>query len=113
MKKIIAAFLLVLAMVFSVPAQAQSELDLNRDVKEKFVPVSNFYVGRVVGIKTYLSIRERPSVNSREIMRIPNGAKLTLLASGDPNWFYVTSVKFNSGEYYDVSGYVSARYVQI
>ena len=116
MKKVFAAFLLVLAMAFSVPVQAQSDFDLNRDFNNQFTFKSTIYGGRVVGIRTYLSIREEPSVYSREIMRIPNGADLTLRFTGDQNWWQVISVRFNGREYSNPApaiGWVSAKYVQI
>ena len=40
MKKVAAAFLLVLAMALVSPVQAQSDFDLNRDFDSQLVPVS-------------------------------------------------------------------------
>ena len=114
MKKMVAAFLFVLAIFCVSPVQAQSDFDLNRDFNEKLVPVSYIYGGRVVGIRTYLSVRARPSVNSREVMRISNGARLSLRYFGDQDWWQVLSIDGNDYGYgVDGIGYVSARYIQI
>jgi len=113
-KKFFAAMLLTVAMIFSTASvQAQSDFDLNKDFNSKLVPVSNIYSGRVVGISTYLSVREQPSVNSREIMRIPNGTELYLRVYSN-DWWQVLKINGNS---YGVRpgdgiGYVSARYVR-
>jgi len=119
MKKFFAALTLFSAIIFATaPAQAESNFDLNTDFNSQTVFKSYIYGGRVVGISTYLSIREYPNVNSREIMRIPNGAELSLRFTGDQNWWQVLSVTFNGRTYSnrnDVAagiGWVSAKYVQ-
>ena len=112
-KKFLATILLVGAIFATVPVQAESDFDLNKDFQSKLQPVTYIYSGRVVGISTYLSVRERPSVNSREIMRIPNGTEL-YLRFHDNDWFQV--LKINGNDYgiepgYCI-GYVSSRYVR-
>ena len=114
LKKIFAVMMLAVAMLFATaPVQAQSDFDLNKIFNSKLLPVSYIYSGRVVGISTYLSVREQPSVNAREIMRIPNGAELSLRVYSN-DWWQVLKINGNS---YGVRpgdgiGYVSARYVQ-
>ena len=114
MKKFFSAMILAVAIIFvSSPVQAENNFDLNKNFKTQLQPVTYIYEGRVVGISTYLSVRERPSVNSREIMRIPNGSRLTLRFFGDQDWWEVLTI---NGNYYGVNpgdgiGYVSARYV--
>lgn len=119
MKKILSAVLLAAVLaVLPVSVQAEASFDLNRDFNSKFVPVSTIYSGRVVGISTYLSLRESPSEYSEEVMRIPNGAKLTLRHNPrayENGWWEVLSVTFNGRTYekgmgYGI-GYVSVRYV--
>ena len=114
MKKFFSAMILAVAIIFvSSSVQAENNFDLNKNFKTQLQPVSYIYEGRVVGISTYLSVRERPSVNSREIMRIPNGSRLVLRFFGDQDWWEVLTI---NGNYYGVNpgdgiGYVSARYV--
>ena len=114
MKKIFSAILLAALIFSTVPVGAEIHFDLNKNFSEKVLPLSYIYGGRVVGISTYLSVREQPSANSREIMRIPNGTKLTLRFFGNQEWWAVLSI---NGSTYGVQpgveiGYVSARYVQ-
>ena len=115
MKKLLSVMLIAIAIIFAnSPVQAQSDFDLNKNFKSQLQPVSYIYNGRVVGISTYLSVREQPSVNSREIMRIPNGSQLVLRFFGDQDWWEVLTI---NGNYYGVNpgdgiGYVSARYVR-
>ena len=114
LKKFLSMMLLLAGVIFAtVPVQAQSDFDLNKDFNAQLQPVTNIYSGRVVGISTYLSVRERPSVNSREIMRIPNGTELYLRVH-DNDWFQV--LKINGNDYGirpgDYIGFVSRRYVQ-
>ena len=55
MKKIFAA--MFLALIFATaPVQAQTNFDFNQNFNEKIQPLSYIYGGRVVGIKTFLSI---------------------------------------------------------
>lgn len=110
MKKYFSFILVALAMFATTPVQAQSDIDLNKNFNERFVQVTYIYGGRVVGISTYLSVRERPSVNSREVMRLPNGTTLTLRFIGDQNWWQIVAI---NGNYCDGIGYVSARYISI
>ena len=112
MKKIFAVIVgLVILVNFSV-CQAENNFDLNKNFNSQFQPVSVIFFG-VVKVKTYLSLREQPNVNSREIMRIPNGSRLVLRFFGDQDWWEVLTI---NGNYYGVNpgdgiGYVSARYV--
>ena len=59
---------------------------------------------QVVGIRTYLSIREYPTINSRELARIPNG---TILSDegGRANGF--ASVSYNG-----IYGWASLTYLR-
>ena len=94
--------------------QAESDFDLNKDSNAKFQPTAHNIIGRVVGIKTYLSLRERPTVNSREIMRIPNGAELNYFDYyDDEDWYSVNSVTFGGRTYkFDYTRcYVNSKYV--
>ena len=113
LKKIFAVMLLAGTIFATAPVQAQSDFNLNKDFNAKLQPVTYIYSGRVVGISTYLSVREQPSVNSREIMRIPNGTELYLRVHNN-DWFQV--LKINGNDYGirpgDCIGYVNARYVQ-
>ena len=105
MKKFLSVVILSVIIIFSTaPVQAESF---------DFVPLSSIYSGRVVNIKTYLSIRERPNVNSREVMRIFNGDRLELREDA-PGWWQVLSVNGNNfGRRAGVAiGYVNANYVQ-
>jgi len=132
MKKILSAVIMFCVMIFSANCQAESDFDLNKNFNEKLQPTANFFIGRVVGIKTYLSIRERPTVNSGEIMRIPNGTALVLndvvYDDGYGNWihndeWYEVQNIFMNGRWYNstdngrvpanigVIGYVSSKYV--
>ena len=114
LKKIFSAGILIAVLIFvSSPVQAENNFDLNKNFKSQLQPVTYIYEGRVVGISTYLSVRERPSVNSREIMRIPNGTELYLRVH-DNDWFQV--LKINGNDYGirpgDYIGFVSRRYVR-
>lgn len=98
MRKLVALFLVV-GVIFSA----------------SLVHASYIYSGTVVNIQTYLSIREQPDVNSPEIMRIPNGTRLSLRYTGNKDWWQVLSVNGNS---YNVSpgdaiGWASATYIQV
>ena len=119
MKKLLTTMTLVAAMtVANAPAQAESnfDFDLNTDFGSQIVFKSYIYGGRVVGIRTYLSLREYPNVNSRELMRIPNGAELSLRYTGNQDWWQVLAVTFNgqtyTNDYSSGIGWVSAKYVQ-
>ena len=106
MKKFFAvAFLLATMILSTVSVQAENF---------EFTPLSYIYGGRVVNIKTYLSVREYPNVNSREIMRIPNGAELSLHFTGNQDWWQVLSINGNTYGVRagDAIGWVSARYVR-
>ena len=61
---------------------------------------------QVVGIRTYLSIREYPSVNSRELARIPNGTILDTYDS-QRGW----DVGFVPVIYRGIWGYAAERYL--
>ena len=84
MKKFLSAILFALTIVTVAPAQAHSDVGLNQNFNERLAPMSYIYGRRVVGISTYLSVRERPNVNSAEVLRFCDGI-----------------------------GYVSARYIRI
>ena len=117
MKKILSVIVgLVILVNFSV-CQAENNFDLNKNFNSQFQPVSVIFSG-VVKVKTYLSLREQPNVNSREIMRIPNGAEIMFRESRLPSeWLEVISVSFNGTTYTtdNVSrvGYVNKNYVEV
>ena len=117
MKKIFVAIVgLVIFVNFSV-CQAENNFDLNKNFNSQSQPVSVIFSG-VVKVKTYLSLREQPNVNSREIMRIPNGATIMFRESRLPTeWLEVISVSFNGTTYTtdNVSrvGYVNKNYVEV
>lgn len=60
---------------------------------------------QVVGIRTYLSIREYPTVNSRELARVPNGTYLSWGGAADSNGF--VSVYYNG-----IYGWASRTYLR-
>ena len=70
---------------------------------------------QVVGIRTYLSIREEPNIYSRELARVPNG---TLL---EP-WLYYSSFRgysvahftngFSGVIYRGMTGWAADRYLE-
>ena len=110
MKKFLSAILFALTIVTVAPAQAHSDVGLNQNFNERLAPMSYIYGGRVVGISTYLSVRERPNVNSREVLRIPNGTELTLRFCRNQDWWQVVAI---NGNFCDGIGYVSAKYIRI
>jgi|GEM_PF-2526700 len=91
MKKIFAT-LLLMATLFVTGVQA--------NVAEAAI--------QVVGIKTYLSIRERPNVNSRELARVPNGTIFYEIFDDQR----AAAAGFFAIKYKGIYGYVSERYVR-
>ena len=91
MKKLLSVVLIAVALIF-VGAQNNS------------AEARGDNCWQVVGIRTYLSIREYPTVNSRELARVPNGTWLGE-AGGISNGFaYV---------YYDgIYGWASLTYLR-
>ena len=91
MKKLLSVMLLAIAIIF-VGGQ------------NNFAEARNDGFWMVTGIRTYLSIREYPTVNSRELARVPNGTWLGE-AGGISNGFaYV---------YYDgIYGWASLTYLR-
>ena len=65
---------------------------------------------QVVGIRTYLSIREEPTIYSRELARVPNGTMLG--ADRDDAAFYPRNgfVHVNYG--YNSWGWAAERYLR-
>ena len=98
MRKILALFLFVGVMVAAASVHA-----------------SYIYSGTVVNIQTYLSIREGPGVDYKEIMRVPNGTRLGLRYTGTPDWWQILSVNGNSYNVRpgDAIGWASASYIEI
>ena len=89
MRKVIVATFLAFALVFIAGQSNQAEAEAGSD-------------GWVVNIRTYLSIREYPTVYSRELARVPNGTYLYVLnRKGD--FYYV--------EYNGIYGYAHCAYV--
>ena len=111
MRRVFVLVLLVFTMAFTAPVQAQSNFEFNNDFSnDKFanLTASVAYYGYVVNIRTFLSLRESPSIYSRELARIPNGTRLTVM-------FFENS---NTGDFYRVryngmSGYAHKNYIQI
>ena len=89
MKKLLSVMLLAVAIIF-VGAQNNSAEARGQALK-------------VVGIRTYLSIREYPTTYSRELARIPNGTIL-LDTYGRENGF--ASVNYNG-----IYGWASLTYL--
>ena len=63
---------------------------------------------QVVGIRTYLSIRESPSVYSRELARVPNGTIFYEIFDDQR----AAAAGFFAIRYNGIYGYVSSRYVR-
>ena len=63
---------------------------------------------QVVGIRTYLSIRESPSVYSRELARVPNGTIFYEVFDDQR----AAAAGFFAIRYRGIMGYVSSRYVR-
>lgn len=59
----------------------------------------------VVVADPYLRLRADKTTNSADLMHIPNGTRLDLEASGDPDWFKTT--------YGGQTGYVSSKYIKL
>ena len=120
MKKICAALMFAICILSvnfcSASLQIEYNFDWNKDFNSKLQPLSAMFTGRVVGVSTYLSLRERPTVNSRELMRIPSGARLYLRYDLNPDWWEVVSVTFNGRTYQDDGtmgiGWISSKYVK-
>ena len=91
MKKILSMALLVVAL-FIVGMQA--------NVAEAAI--------QVVGVKNYLSIRERPNVNSRELARVPNGTVFYEIFDDQR----AAAAGFFAIKYNGIYGYVSEKYVR-
>lgn len=65
---------------------------------------------RVVGIRTYLSIREEPSIYSRELARVSNGTILIQVVGRDEN-APIERNGFWMVEYNGIQGWASSRYL--
>ena len=63
---------------------------------------------QVVGIRTYLSIRERPTVYSRELARVPNGTIFYEILDDQR----AAAAGFFHIIYNGIEGYVSEQYVR-
>lgn len=111
MKKVLSILIFALT-VFSINFVNASDFNLNTNFK----PVSVIFSG-IVNVNSYLSLREYPNINSREIMRIPSGARIIFRESrNSSDWLEVVSVDFNGKEYSDYTphiGYVYSKYVDI
>lgn len=59
----------------------------------------------VVVADPYLRLRADKTTNSADLVHIPDGTKLDLEASGDPDWFKTT--------YGGQTGYVSSKYIKL
>ena len=105
MKKFFVSLILLTIFFSASPVQANFES----------IPLSYIYSGTVVNVRSYLVVREQPDTNSREVMRIRNGARLSLRYTGNHEWWQVLSVDGNSYNVRpgDAIGWISAHYVQI
>ena len=110
MKKVLSVMILVSVMFITVPVQAESNVDVD-NFKETILPLSFWFSG-VVEVSTYLSVREQPSSNAREVMRLYNGDRLEIkMGVGNASgWWEVYGV--NGRSYNNRIGYVSRRYVR-
>lgn len=91
MKSILTAFLMVITIFSATPAQAQTDFNLNGDLKNKFVEltVGSLPKGVVVNVNSYLTIRKEPSIYSSEVARITNGTSVGIANGGETkNGFY-------------------------
>ena len=92
-KKCAVTMLLVMALMLVGSQNNQAEAEAGSD-------------GWVVNIRTYLSIRESPSVHSRELDRIPNGTYVYVLNRvGD--FYYV-----EYGKNMSKTGYAYYKYIR-
>ena len=113
-KKIFSTVILVAVLIFvSSPVQAENNFDLNNDFNDKVSKLTNIYTGIVVNVESYLIVREKPTMYSREVMRIPNGAKLTLRSIGGVD--YINSDWMAVAYYNGMTdvGYVNTKYIEI
>ena len=113
MKKIFAIILLISAMFAISPVNTEANFNLNNNFNSNFTNLSNIFHGNVV-VNTFLSIREQPNVNSREIMRVYNGDRLELREDMPGQWVQVLSVNGNkygvpAGE---AIGWVNIKYIK-
>ena len=111
MKKVFSVMLLAAALIFisGQNNQAEAELSLNNPEKISIVNLtagrgSDGYEAYVVNISTYLSLRENSSTYSRELARLPNGTKLSVVSRDTKNGFYFVWC-------YAGAGYVHSNYV--
>ena len=88
-KRIVLMMVLTVALIFAGAQDNQAEA---------------YSGGYVSGIRTYLSIRESPSVYSRELARIPNGTYLQIYHR-EGSFYYVYV------DYCRIYGYAHASYV--
>ena len=98
MRKVIAAMLLAVALVFICGQSNQVEA---RGLRS--------YAARVVNIRTYLSLREEPSTYSRELARIPNGTYLEVFE----NEGYIMSNGFYKVLYNGITAWAHSNYIKI
>ena len=111
MQKIFAALFLAVAILAVSPVQAH--FDLNKNSAGQFVNLTtgSYPAGEVVNIQTYLSIRESPTVHSRELLRVPNGTRLGICSSRTVNGFYEVVCWANPNTWRLVSGWAHSSYV--
>lgn len=115
-KKFFSIILLIAAIFVTAPVQAESNFDFNQNFNNRLVFKSNIRNG-IVSVSSYLVLRKEPNANSREIMRIPNGAELVMRDEYIPGWISVLSVSFDGKTFAndtagDSIGYVRAKYVK-
>ncbi len=107
MKKVLSVIVLWLIIFVAAPVHAKSYFNFN----EKFLPLSFWFAG-VVQVSDYLAVREYPSVNSREVMRLYNGDRVDIkMGTGEASgWWELHGV--NGISYRDRVGYVNGRYIR-
>ena len=66
---------------------------------------------QVVGIRTYLSIREEPTIYSRELARVPNGTILNHYIGGRDSSRPIGSNGFWMVGYRGIQGWASSQYL--
>ena len=103
MKKFLSVMLLAVTLIF-VSNNAATAQGLN------FVPLTtgSVYAARVVYGIDFLALRSGPSVNYREITRIPPGAYIEVIRGGEDNYTNFERVKYNG-----YSGWSHRRYIEI
>lgn len=117
MRKIFAAFLLVFAMTFASPVQAQSNFSFDDklvNLEQAWNGYQDWRDGVVVRCNEWITLRDSPSTYGSPLARIPLGSWVRVY-----NWYYRSGqeypydlffkVYYNGTYGYAVSYYISVR----